>query len=134
MINNAPLSNNNAPYQTSSGITEVVLTSDSAEQLALLLPMIAYLSQCCTDRWITWVAPYNVDKKLLESYNINTKYIRLIHCVDIQHALWVTATALAIGNSHTVIASPGKITDKELMQLELAAMKGNCKGLLLRVR
>jgi cell division inhibitor SulA len=134
VTNNAQNTRNNNKPQTSSGVTELVLTSDSPEQLALLLPMIAYLSHCCTDRWITWVAPYNVDRALLESYDINTKHIRLVHCSDPEHALWVTTAAHAIGNSHTVIASPGKISDKDLMQLDLAAIKGGCRGLLLRVR
>jgi cell division inhibitor SulA len=120
--------------QPASGVTELVLTNDSPEQLVLLLPMIAFLSNSCSDRWITWVAPHNVDRKLLESYGVNTRFIRLIHCTDPQHALWVTNEALNAGNSHTVIASPGKLTDKELTQLENAAAQGKCQGLLLRIR
>ncbi len=120
--------------QPSSGVTELVLTSDAPEQLVLLLPMIAFLSNSCSDRWITWVAPHNVDRELLESYGVNTRYIRMIHCTDAQNALWITWEALAAGNSHTVIASPGKLSDKELAQLEVAAAKGNCQGLLLRIR
>lgn len=128
------LSGSTSRQQPSSGVTELVLTNDAPEQLVLLLPMIAFLSNSCTDRWITWVAPHNVDRELLESYGVNTRYIRMIHCTDSQHALWVTWEALAAGNSHTVIASPGKLTDKELSQLEVAAVKGKCQGLLLRIR
>ena len=123
-----------ARTQQTSGVTELVLTSDAPEQLVLLLPMIAFLSNSCSDRWITWVAPHNVDRKLLEGYGVNTRFMRLIHCTDPQHALWVTWEALAAGNSHTVIASPGKLSDKELGQLETAATLGKCQGLLLRVR
>lgn len=117
-----------------SGVTELVLTSDSPEQIALLLPMIAYLSNNCCDRWITWIAPHNISRELLESYGINTAYIRVIHCQNPQTLLWITWEALSAGNSHTVISSPGKLTDKELMHLELAAKTGKCQGLLLRVR
>ncbi|MDF3014147.1 MAG: hypothetical protein K0Q78_2351, partial [Cellvibrio sp.] len=36
--------------QPTRGVTELVLTSDSPEQVALLLPMIAFLSNACSDR------------------------------------------------------------------------------------
>ena len=120
--------------QPASGVTELVLASDSPEQLALLLPMIAFLGSTCKDRWITWIAPHNINRKLLESYGINTRFIRVIHCQDLPTQLWITWEALSAGNSHTVISSPGKLSDKELLQLENAATKGNCRGLLLRVR
>ena len=120
--------------QPSGGVTELVLTSDSPEQMALLMPMITYLSNSARDRWITWIAPHNISRELLESYGVNTRYIRLIHCHDLPSLLWITWEALAAGNSHTVISSPGKLTDKELNQLEIAAMQGKCQGLLLRVR
>lgn len=120
--------------QPLGGVTELVLTSDSPEQLALLLPMIAYLSNSTQGRWITWIAPHNISRELLESYGVNTRCIRVIHCHDQLSLLWVTWEALAAGNSHTVISSPGKLTDKELNQLEVAATQGRCQGLLLRVR
>ncbi len=122
------------PTQTTSGVTELVLTSDSPEQLALLLPMIAFLSNASHDRWITWIAPHNINRELLESFGVNTRYIRVIHAQDPQALLWITWEALSAGNSHTVISSLGKLSDKELSQLEVAAAKGQCQGLLLRVR
>jgi len=125
---------NHKSTQQTSGVTELVLTSDAPEQLVLLLPMIAFLSNSCSDRWITWVAPHNVDRSLLEAYGVNTRYIRLVHCQDLPQLLRVTHNALASGNSHTVIASPGKLTDKELIHLESAAAEGQCQCLLLRVR
>jgi cell division inhibitor SulA len=36
--------------QPVSGVTELVLASDSPEQLTLLLPMIAFLGNSCKDR------------------------------------------------------------------------------------
>ncbi len=123
-----------APRQTTSGVTELVLTSDAPEQLALLLPMIAFLSKTASDRWITWIAPHNIHRELLESYGVDTRYIRVIHAQDSQTLRWITWEALSAGNSHTVISSPGKLTDKELSHLEAAAAKGQCQGLLLRVR
>lgn len=123
-----------AKARHNSGVTELVLTSNSPEQAALLLPMLAYLSNTCHDRWITWIAPHNVTRQLLEDFGVNTHLIRLIHSSDQESTLWITWEALAAGNSHTVIASPGKLNDKEFKQLEMAATKGNCQGLLLRIR
>lgn len=118
----------------SGGVTELVLTNDAPEQLTMLLPMIAYLSQQCCDRWITWVAPHNITRQLLERFGVDTRFIRLIHSKEPQQTLWITWEALNAGNSHTVIASPGKLNDKELLQLDMAAQKGECQGLLLRLR
>lgn len=118
----------------SSGITELVIANTSPEQAALIMPMIAFLTQSCVNRWVTWIAPQHLSREFLESFGVDTRYVRLIHCNDEASRLWITWEALAAGNSHTVISSPGKLTDKELKQLENAAYQGNCQGLLLRVR
>lgn len=117
-----------------SGITELIIANASPEQVSLLMPMIAFLSQGCEERWVTWIAPLHLTREFLESYGVNTRYLRLIHCDDEASRLWITWEALAAGNSHTVISSPGKLTEKEFKQLEQAACEGQCQGLLLRVR
>lgn len=116
------------------GITELIIANASPEHAALLMPMIAYISQSCKNRWVTWIAPLHVTRDFLESYGVDTRFLRLIHCADESRRLWITWEALAAGNSHTVISSPGKLTAKELKQLEQAATTGECQGLLLRVR
>ncbi len=123
----------NQPVNT-CGITELIIANASPEQAALIMPMIAFLTQGCSDRWVTWIAPQHVSREFLESFGVDTRFVRLIHCTDEASRLWITWEALAAGNSHTVISSPGKLTDKELKQLESAARQGQCQGLLLRVR
>ncbi len=131
MINAASLPQS----QTSnSGVTELILANDSLDQLALILPMIAFLSQSRSDRWISWVSPQPISRKLLESYGVNTQRLRFIQCEDGECARWIAWEALAAGTSHTVIASPGKMGDKELLQLEQAAFQGDSQGILLRLR
>lgn len=120
--------------RASSGVTELVLASDTPEQFAMILPMIAYLSQHCGDRWITWVTSQTISRQMLQSFGVNTACLRLIHCKSTDEVLWITWEALQAGNSHTVIATPGKLTDRELTQLEMAAHQGQCQGLLLRLR
>jgi cell division inhibitor SulA len=116
------------------GITELIIANASPQQVALIMPMIAFLTKSCANRWVTWIAPQHVSREFLESFGVDTQYLRLIHCSDEQSRLWITWEALAVGNSHTVISSPGKLTDKEFKQLENAAHQGECQGLLLRIR
>ncbi len=116
------------------GITELIIANASPDQVALIMPMIAFLTKSCANRWVTWIAPQHVSRQFLESFGVDTQYLRLIHCSDEQSRLWITWEALAAGNSHTVISSPGKLADKEFRQLENAAHQGQCQGLLLRVR
>jgi cell division inhibitor SulA len=116
------------------GITELIIANASAEQAALLMPMIAFISKSCKNRWVTWVSPFKMTREYLQAFGVDTRFLRLVHCNDEASRLWITWEALAAGNSHTVIASPGKLTDKELKQLEQAAYQGQCQGLLLRVR
>jgi cell division inhibitor SulA len=120
--------------KATSGITELIIAEASPQQASLVMPMIAFLSQASEDRWVTWIAPFHLTRDFLESYGVDTRFVRLIHCSDEMSRLWITWEALAAGNSHTVIASPGKLTEKEFKQLELAAHQGQCQGLLLRVR
>jgi cell division inhibitor SulA len=116
------------------GITELIIANGSPEQIALLMPMIAFISQSCKNRWVTWITPVRVTRDFLRSFEVETRFLRLIYCADEARRLWLTWEALAAGNSHTVISSPGKLTDKQLKQLENVAYQGQCQGLLLRIR
>lgn len=116
------------------GITELVLTHNAPEQTQLLLPMVAHLSRTQSSRWLTWIGPGHIDRALLERYGVDPSTVRVIHASEKQDNRWILWEALARGNSHTVIASPGQLTDRELKALEAAALKGQCQGLLLRIR
>ena len=117
-----------------SGITELIIANSSPAQAALIMPMIAFLTKSCVNRWVTWIAPQHMSREFLESFGVDTSFVRLIHCSDEESRFRITWQALATGNSHTVIASPGKLTEREFKQLESAAHQGQCQGLLLRVR
>lgn len=123
-----------ASSPTPSGVTELVLTKHAPDQAALILPMVAYLTHNACERWVTWIAPARISKAVLEKFAINTRRLRLIHTQDEQSILWITWEALAQGNSHTVIANTGKLCERELAELERAALYGHCQGVLLRVR
>lgn len=116
-----------------SGVTELVLTKHSPDQRMLLLPMIAHLSQQA-DRWITWVAPGPIERKLLESYGVDTNKLRIIHSQTEESTNWILWDALNNGTSHTVIGTVNKLNDQSIAHLEQAAQNGNAKALLVRYR
>jgi cell division inhibitor SulA len=120
--------------EVQTGITELVIANTKDQYQLWLLPMIAHLSQLENDRWLTWINPSAIDKQALITFGANLERIRLIHLSPTQTKLWAIWEAMSAGNSHTVVASPGVISDKQLKHLEQAANKGLCQGLLLRFR
>jgi cell division inhibitor SulA len=119
--------------QSNIGITEVVLPN-SEDSLALILPMLAHLSRTCADRWLTWIAPKGVHRDMLVDYGFDVTKLRLVHVKNAEEALWVCWDALVAGNSQTVVASPGRLSEKTVRALECAALRGNSQGLLIRYR
>lgn len=117
-----------------NGVTELVLPVEQLGDMAMVLPMIAHLSQRDNNRWMTWIAPQGLNRQLLEAYGVDTQRLRIIHTQADTDCCWMIWEALSSGTSHTVIASPGVISDKALSQLDNAAKQGNCDGLLLRFR
>lgn len=118
---------------THSGVTELVLTKHSPDQLMLLLPMIAHLSQQA-DRWITWVAPGPIERRLLESYGVDTQKLRIIHSHNDESNAAILWDALNNGTSQTVIGAISALNDQAISHLEQAAQNGNAKALLVRYR
>lgn len=116
-----------------SGVTELVLTKHSPDQLMLLLPMIAHLSQQA-DRWITWVTPGPIERAQLEQYGVDTTKLRMIHGQSQESANWILWDALNNGTSHTVIGEITKLSEQSFKHLENAALNGNAKALLVRYR
>ncbi|BFM16096.1 hypothetical protein R50073_22790 [Maricurvus nonylphenolicus] len=115
------------------GVTELVLPVEQLSDMAMVLPMIAHLSQRDHSRWMTWIAPRGINRALLEAYGVDTQRLRIIHTQG-ETDCWMIWEALSSGTSHTVIASPGVITEKAIAQLDAAAKSGKCDGLLLRFR
>lgn len=116
-----------------SSLTELVLTQHSPDANLLLLPMLAHLSKDC-NRWITWISDTRIDRQLLEQFGVDTKKIRLIHSDCTESTRWILWEALNGGTSHTVIATPGIISESELAHLETAAQAGKSRGLLIHYR
>lgn len=124
-----------SPQASTSGITEIIVSEFGNDQSAILLPMLAHLSNKCTDRWLTWIAPKGITKELLSEYGFNLQRLRVIHLSkQSRNGYWMLSDALANGCSHTVVCTADTLSEDEIQELEIAARKGESRGLLLRNR
>lgn len=121
-----------SPQTPSGGITEIVLPNSRSS--SLYLPSLAYLSSQNNGRWLTWLSPNSMNKVELQSYGFDLSKTRFIYPKTQEDCFWLVWEALAEGNSHTVVGSPGRLTEHQLNKLENAARVGGCNGLLLRDR
>lgn len=117
-----------------AGLTELVLAPGAANSWSMILPMVAHLCRQDSQRWLTWVTSEPLPGGLLIEHGIDPLRLRQVHCRDTDQQLWVTWDALELGNSHTVIASPGTLSQGQERYLEQAAYAGNCQALILRYR
>lgn len=125
-------SHNSNPNDEGWGITEIVLPNEQG--FAMMLPMLAYLSQQAEDRWLTWLPPSPVNKAQLQAFGFDLSKVRIIHPSRYSEPYFLLWEALSQGNSSTVVASPGLLSEKEFSRLEAAAKIGSCRGLLIRSR
>lgn len=114
------------------GITEIVLAH--SQSLSFVLPSLAFLSQQPSDRWLTWLPPATITKRLLQSYSFDFSRTRFVYPKTSEQAFGLFWEALAEGNSHMVVGAPGVLTEQQMVQLEHAASIGDCSGLILRDR
>ncbi len=118
-------------------LTELILSGSPSQQRLLLLPMLAHMTQQSQDQWLTLIAPEKVCDRLIEASELkalgaDANKIRILRESERENLLWLTWEALKLGNSHTVIACPGKISAQSRAQLESAAQAGRSRCLLLR--
>lgn len=124
------------PLQTSfsptGGITEIVLPDSQSS--SIYLPSLAFLSSQTSGRWLTWLVPRCMNRIKLMQYGFDLERTRFIYPTNQDDCFWLIWKALAEGNSHTVVGSPGRLSENLLNKLENAARTGGCNGLLLRYR
>jgi cell division inhibitor SulA len=118
-------------------LTELILSGSHSQQRQLLLPMLAHMTQQSQDQWLTLIAPADVCEQLivaseLKALGADAQKIRILKESEGENLLWLTWEALTLGNSHTVVAWPGKIKAQSRTQLESAAQSGQSRCLLLR--
>lgn len=119
-----------------AGLTEFVLSHQPTPQqsYALVMPMLAHLSQTHPNRWFTWIAPKGIHKALLASYGFRLQNVRFVYPTSTKNTVQLYREALNSGTSATVVATLGLLAEPDFISLECAAHKGGSQGLLLRVR
>ena len=120
--------------QSSCGVTELTLTQHFSQQLYLILPMIAALSQTDEDRWITWVGPTTFSEQLLIENNVDISKIQVLYPNEKHSQLKLMQQVLRNGESMMVVAPELTANNTEFELLEIAAIKGNCRGLIINER
>ena len=126
-----------APQPDHSGlagnVTEIVLQSSDFEQMTMLLPLLAQLSN--DDRWFAWIAPpATLPKALLEAAGIDLNKVMLLQPDQGHSTYQLACQALKAGTCHAVISWPGSLSDAELCGLEDAAQNGQSHGIVIRDR
>lgn len=121
-----------------TGITELVLASER-DPLRLLLAMIAQMTEAAGDQWVSFIAPEEIcdlllEKNQLHQAGVSLKHLRIVRAKAANDVLWMSWEALSLGNSHTVVAWTGEISELAIQQLENAANMGGSEGLVLRFR
>ena len=121
-----------ASKQSQSGISEIILATDSALQPVFLLPILAQMS--LDKRWLMCIGDEpSINRNWVLALGIDAAQV--LHIKTEEHCfLEVCCKALAAGTGHIIIEWAGKITDEQLDELDDAAKQGNSHGLLIRRR
>ena len=115
----------------SQGLTEILYHQQGVGEISLLIPALKKLSQ--QDRWIAWIDPPFIPyAPALVDNGVNLSQILIIHTQNKRDSLWAAETLLASNTASAALYWPGKVNNKIIRRLQLAASKGNCWGLLFR--
>ena len=121
-----------ATHMPEGTLTEVFCQADSRDQLRLLVPVLAELSQ--QHKWITLIAPPCIpNERLLARAGVDTRKILVIHTKSIKDYWNTLEQMLANGMSSTVLAWLGREFDETHRdRLKAAANKGGTVAFVLR--
>lgn len=117
----------------SQRVTEVVLPQAPGVCETLLLPMLEHLSRQRPQRWLTWVGNCGLPRSAFRAYDLVTDRLRHVNPSGEQRILGCARQALRAGTSQAVIvAVSGPLARAQLAELETAAARGDCYGIVLR--
>jgi cell division inhibitor SulA len=115
-------------------IVEFVCPGDARQQLPLILPVLAHLTNSGDQRWLACIGPQLLTKGDCRRYSLNWQRVLQVlpnrRCAVIDMA----ERALQAGKSHTVCVVAESIDAEDLRRLEHAAAMGNCRGIVIRSR
>jgi len=114
------------------GLVEVILPRWGVGELQLLLPLLVAMSQKA--KRISWIAPPYIPyaPALVEAGIDLTRLVVLPKRIVKNEALWAMEKILSNPGSGVALCWPGKINDKAMRRLQLAAVEGNSLGFIFR--
>ena len=122
----------NSHLDSLGGLTEIIVANKQLDLPTIVYPMLAHLSQQSGNKWFTWISNnVSSEKKSLSEFKFSRDKVRLINSKSHEEQLWMFWEALAQGNSETVVASFQYLTESERQKLEIAAIRGNTRGIVL---
>lgn len=136
--NNIPKRAQSAKTQSTSAtepgnVTEIIVSSEQAENIQMLLPMMTQLNQ--ENRWLAWIdPPQSLLNRWQNQSGIIANQIMILRSTETKSALELTRQALSTGTCHAVIAWTTQLTKSDFSLLETASAKGNSHGIVMRYR
>ncbi|HET8711662.1 MAG TPA: hypothetical protein VFM32_09815 [Spongiibacteraceae bacterium] len=117
-----------------SRIVEFVVPEISLRQLAFIFPLLGHLSFNEDPRWVTCIGPLLLSKKDCRQFGLN-RY-RLLQVLPSKrcNVVDIAERALAAGKTHTVFCQVEQVSGEEIKRLELAAMLGQARCVIVRSR
>lgn len=122
------------PTQPEGTFTEIFCHHGGLNQLHLLVPTLAKLSQQ-QQRWITFIAPPCLpNNAALKRAGVDTAKVRVVHTRSVSDYWKTLEEALANGLSSTVLAWPphGEFNDLRREVLKQASVAGNTQTFVFR--
>lgn len=115
-------------------IAEFIFPGEARQQLPLILPTLAHLTNNGDSRWLTCIGPQLLAKTDCRRYRLNWQ--RLLQVLPNQRCsvIDLAERALQAGKSHTVCVVAETLSAQDLARLERAAIAGHCHGIVIRGR
>lgn len=122
-----------------SRMTEVIIPKSSHSD-NIIFPLVASMTKQSSlhaptsneERWLTWITDRKPNSQQLKQFGAKIESLRIIHIEKSNDNRWIIWDALNTGNSHTVIANVENINNNDIEQMEAAATRGDCTGVLVR--
>ena len=112
-------------------VTEIIIPQ-AQQTTDIVFPLVAAFSQQVDSRWVTWLCTQKPSRSQLIQLGVNIEKLRVVHLNPQKDNRWLIWEAMNTGNSHTVICDQQGLDKSDLEELEKAAAKGNCTGVMIR--
>lgn len=110
--------------------SELALSGQPRQCLALLAPMLKALSEQQEQRWLTLVSPpVELTQQWLKGTGLNTERTLIIYPKGLQSSQELVCQVLGLGRSHTVVSWLNLVAPAARQRLAEAAQQGNAQSI-----